>query len=304
MSAIADLTCAALTRLYWRGALSPVEVAQDVLARIERNAGLNAFLPIEPEPVLAAAKESEARWRAAAPLGAIDGVPASIKDNIWAKGLPTRRGSKTSNAKPAEADSPATARLREQGAVILGKTCMPEHGWIGACHSPLTGITRNPWNPEVTPVEPPGVTSGFHGLRVMPVSGLWQAPIQPCSGMQVLPRITAPCSRKRAVAGESASAGLASLVLEPRRVGRPLAQILSLIEAGTPSMAPSGAAARQRASDSLAAASTGSGSIGKNAFSPAFRSIRANKAWSARHRSGRQSRSSANLGPKVISLKA
>src|SRR5665213_1254629 len=151
MSAIADLTCAALTRLYWRGALSPVEVAQDVLARIERHAGLNAFLPIEPEPVLAAARQSEARWRAAAPLGAIDGVPASIKDNIWAKGLPTRRGSKTSDAKPAEADSPATARLREQGAVILGKTCMPEHGWIGACHSPLTGITRNPWNPEVTP---------------------------------------------------------------------------------------------------------------------------------------------------------
>ena len=54
-------------------------------------------------------------------------------------------------AAPAQADSPAVARLREQGAVILGKTCMPEHGWIGVCHSPLTGITRNPWNPEHTP---------------------------------------------------------------------------------------------------------------------------------------------------------
>src|SRR5665213_3998302 len=151
MSAIADLTCAALTRLYWRGALSPVEVAQDVLARIERHAGLNAFLLIEPEPVLAAATESEARWRAANPLGPIDGVPASIKDNIWAKGLPTRRGSRTSDVAPAQADSPAVARLREQGAVILGKTCMPEHGWIGVCHSPLTGITRNPWNPDYTP---------------------------------------------------------------------------------------------------------------------------------------------------------
>ncbi len=93
--------------------------------------------------------------------------------------------------------------------------------------------------------------------------------------MQVLPRITAPCSRRRAVAGESASAGLGSLVLEPRRVGRPLAQILSLIEAGTPSIAPSGAAARQRASDCLAAASTGSGSIGIKALNAACRSIRA-----------------------------
>lgn len=151
MTTIADLTCTGLTRAYWRGELSPVEVARDVLARIERHAALNAFLPIEPEAVLAAAALSEARWRRAAPLGAIDGVPATIKDNIWAKGLATRRGSKTSDATPAADDSPAVARLREQGAVILGKTAMPEHGWIGVCHSPLTGITRNPWNLEHTP---------------------------------------------------------------------------------------------------------------------------------------------------------
>ena len=151
MSAIADLTCTALTHAYRRGELSPVEVARDVLARIERHAALNAFLAVEADAVLAAAKNSEARWRAGAPLGAIDGVPASIKDNIWAKGLPTRRGSRTSDAAPAPADSPAVARLREQGAVILGKTTMPEHGWIGVCHSPLTGITRNPWNREHTP---------------------------------------------------------------------------------------------------------------------------------------------------------
>jgi len=151
MTAIADMTCAALTAAYRRGELSPVEVARDVLARIERHARVNAFLAVEADAVLAAAKESEARWRAGAPLSGIDGVPASIKDNIWAKGIPTRRGSKTSDAKPAQADSPAVARLREQGAVILGKTCMPEHGWIGVCHSPLTGITRNPWNPEHTP---------------------------------------------------------------------------------------------------------------------------------------------------------
>ena len=151
MNAIADMTCAALTRHYSRSELSPVEVARDVLTRIERHAALNAFLPIEPEAVLAAATESEARWRRGAPLGAIDGVPSTIKDNIWAKGLPTRRGSKTSDTTPAQADSPAVARLREQGAVILGKTTMPEHGWIGACHSPLTGITRNPWIPEHTP---------------------------------------------------------------------------------------------------------------------------------------------------------
>jgi aspartyl-tRNA(Asn)/glutamyl-tRNA(Gln) amidotransferase subunit A len=151
MSAIAELTCADLTSAYRRGALSPVEVARDCVARIAANAAINAFLPIEPAAVLQAAAESEARWRAGKPLGPIDGVPATIKDNIWAKGLPTRRGSKTSDPAPAQADSPAVARLREQGAVVLGKTCMPEHGWIGVCHSPLTGITRNPWNLEHTP---------------------------------------------------------------------------------------------------------------------------------------------------------
>lgn len=148
---IAELTSAELTGLYRRGDLSPVEAARDVLARIDANAAFNAFMPIMPEPVLQAAAESEARWRKGAPLGPIDGVPATIKDNIWLKGYPTRRGSKTTGTAAETADAPAVARLREQGAVIVGKTCMPEHGWIGACHSPLTGITRNPWNREVTP---------------------------------------------------------------------------------------------------------------------------------------------------------
>ena len=151
MAAIAELTCADLTVPYRRGAFSPVDVARDCLLRIEASAALNAFVAVAPESALAAAAQSETRWRAGSPLGPIDGVPASIKDNIWVQGLPTRRGSKTSDTALAPADSPAVARLREQGAVILGKTCMPEHGWIGVCHSPLTGITRNPWNPAYTP---------------------------------------------------------------------------------------------------------------------------------------------------------
>lgn len=148
---IADLTCAELTALYRRGALSPVEAARDVLARIEAVTHLNAFMPVKPEPVIEAAVASEARWRKGRPLGPLDGVPATVKDNIWLKGHPTRRGSKTTDDTPAAADSPAPARLRDQGVVFIGKTCLPEHGWIGVCHSPLTGITRNPWNRERTP---------------------------------------------------------------------------------------------------------------------------------------------------------
>jgi aspartyl-tRNA(Asn)/glutamyl-tRNA(Gln) amidotransferase subunit A len=79
-------------------------------------------------------------------MGLTDGLPATIKDIIDVKGLPTRKGSLTTPATPAPHDAPAVARLKEQGAVILGKTTTPEFGWIGVCHSPLTGITRNPWN--------------------------------------------------------------------------------------------------------------------------------------------------------------
>ena len=151
MTAIADLTGAELTQLYRRGAVSPVEVARDCLERIGLHAALNAFTVIAAKSALTQAAQSEARWRAGRPLGAADGLPATIKDNVPVKGLPNRRGAKTSDPNAATADAPAVTRLREQGAVILGKTCLPEHGWIGVCHSPFTGITRNPWNPDYTP---------------------------------------------------------------------------------------------------------------------------------------------------------
>ncbi len=151
MPGIADLSAAELTDAYRNGALSPVEVARDVLGRIEAAARFNAFLPIKPDQVVAAAGASERRWRAGAPLSPVDGLPATVKDNILQKGEPTRRGSRTGSPKPEPADAPAVARLREQGAVFVGKTTLPEYGWIGACHSPLTGITRNPWNPAHTP---------------------------------------------------------------------------------------------------------------------------------------------------------
>jgi aspartyl-tRNA(Asn)/glutamyl-tRNA(Gln) amidotransferase subunit A len=78
-------------------------------------------------------------------------VPATVKDNILAAGMPCRRGSATTGDALATEDAPAVARLREHGAPILGKTTLPEFGWIGACHSPLTGITRNPWHLDHTP---------------------------------------------------------------------------------------------------------------------------------------------------------
>ena len=151
MTDIQNLTAADMLRLYRRRDLSPVEVVRDALARIERfNPAVNAFNLVDADGALAQAKASEARWAKGEPQGLVDGLLATVKDNVLAKGWPTRKGSLTTDELPAAVDAPAVARLREQGAVILGKTTLPEFGWIGACHSPLTGITRNPWKLDRT----------------------------------------------------------------------------------------------------------------------------------------------------------
>jgi aspartyl-tRNA(Asn)/glutamyl-tRNA(Gln) amidotransferase subunit A len=147
-----NLTATALLEGYRARTLSPVEVAQAVLARIDKlNPRFNAFNLVS-ERLLEDAKASEARWAAGQPQGLLDGVPVSIKDLILTKGWPTLRGSKTIDPRgPWNDDAPATARLREHGALLIGKTTTPEFGWKGVTDSALTGITRNPWNPEKTP---------------------------------------------------------------------------------------------------------------------------------------------------------
>ena len=157
---MADLTqCTAtqLLGLYRSGQASPVEATQAVLQRIARlNPLLNAFCLIDESAAMASAHLSEARWQAHRRSGAdvlpLDGVPLSIKDLILSQGWPTLRGSKTVNPdQPWEVDAPVTARLREAGAVLLGKTTTPEFGCKGETNSLLTGISRNPWNTEHTP---------------------------------------------------------------------------------------------------------------------------------------------------------
>jgi aspartyl-tRNA(Asn)/glutamyl-tRNA(Gln) amidotransferase subunit A len=142
-----------LVARYREKTLSPVDATRAVLTRIDAlNPTLNAFNLVDHEGALAAAKASEARWASGKPLGPLDGVPTSIKDIVLTKGWPTLRGSKTVDpAGPWDEDAPAAARLRESGAVLLGKTTTPEFGWKGVTDSPLTGITRNPWNVAMTP---------------------------------------------------------------------------------------------------------------------------------------------------------
>lgn len=150
---LADYTAADLVQLYRTRQASPVEVASAVFARMDRLDGkINAFALQAPEVAALAARQSEDRWMRGAPCGPLDGVPVSIKDLILTRGLPTLRGSRTIDAnQPWDVDAPATARLREAGAVIIGKTNTPEFGCKGETNSPRTGYTRNPWNLAKTP---------------------------------------------------------------------------------------------------------------------------------------------------------
>ena len=148
MQEVSRLSATELLGLYRRRELSPVEATRAVLARIDaRNPAINAYCLVRGDEALAAARASERRWRAGEPAGLLDGVPTSIKDLLLTSGWPTLRGSRTiDEAGPWTVDAPAVARLREHGAVLLGKTTTPEFGWKAVTDSPLTGVTRNPWD--------------------------------------------------------------------------------------------------------------------------------------------------------------
>ncbi len=173
---LTQLSADTLIGLYRSGATSPVEVTQAVLARIARvNPQINAFCLVDEAAALQSARMSEARWQAhrssGASVGSLEGVPTSIKDLILTQGWPTLRGSRTVNPdQPWEVDAPVTARLREAGAVLLGKTTTPEFGCKGETNSPATGITRNPWNLSKTPGGSSGGTAAAVAAGLGPLS--------------------------------------------------------------------------------------------------------------------------------------
>ncbi|TMQ21440.1 MAG: amidase [Candidatus Rokuibacteriota bacterium] len=131
--------------------LSPVELTRATLERIERlDPALNAFCTVTADAALAAAREAEQAVMRGAPLGPLHGLPVSIKDLALTKGVRTMGGSYIFEHRVPDVDAPFVRRLREAGAVCVGKTTSPEFGWKALGDSPLTGVTRNPWNPAFT----------------------------------------------------------------------------------------------------------------------------------------------------------
>ena len=145
--AAADLAAAIARRK-----ISPVEVVDVVLARIEALERLNAYVTLDAEGARHAARAAErAVMRKGARLGPLHGVPFSVKDLVVTKGVRTTFGTPIYKDNVPTEDAPMVARLKAAGAIMIGKTNTPTFGWIGATHNPLFGATRNPWNLERTP---------------------------------------------------------------------------------------------------------------------------------------------------------
>ncbi|HEY1710603.1 MAG TPA: amidase [Rhizomicrobium sp.] len=167
-----EMTATELSAQYATRDLSPVEVATALLGRIEAlDAEINCFCLIDRNTTMDQAEASEERWLKGEQLSPLDGVPVAIKDLLITKGWPTLRGSLTVDPRgPWIEDAPTVARLKEAGAVMLGKTTSPEFGWKGSTDSPLTGITRNPWNRDKTPGGSSGGSSAALAARFAPLA--------------------------------------------------------------------------------------------------------------------------------------
>ncbi|KAA9166747.1 amidase [Amycolatopsis acidicola] len=146
-----ELTATELLRHYRESGLSPVEVTEAVLERIDRlEPELHALYAYHPEHARAAAKQSEQRWRTGT-AGPLDGIPLTLKENIATKGTPVPLGTAATELVPAAEDAPAAARVLEAGAVLLAKTTMPDFGMLTSGRSSFHTASRNPWDTSRTP---------------------------------------------------------------------------------------------------------------------------------------------------------
>src|SRR4030088_805198 len=152
VTSLHDLSAVDLIAGFRARQFSPSEVLQDVLAHIAVwEPHIKALSAFDPEGARATEKLSTERWERGEPAGPLDGVPATIKENIATKGVPVPLGAATTSLVPAAADAPPAARLREAGAVIFSKTTMPDYGMLSSGLSSFHPLTRNPWDLSKNP---------------------------------------------------------------------------------------------------------------------------------------------------------
>src|SRR5712664_764131 len=152
ITSLHDLSAVDLIAGYRAKQFSPSEVLEEVLAHIAAwEPHIKALYLFDPEGARATAKASTDRWQKGEPVGTLDGVPATIKDNVATKGQPIPLGAASVKLVPAERDAPPAARLREAGAIIFSKTTMPDYGMLSSGLSSFHALARNPWDISKNP---------------------------------------------------------------------------------------------------------------------------------------------------------
>jgi aspartyl-tRNA(Asn)/glutamyl-tRNA(Gln) amidotransferase subunit A len=152
ITSLHDLSAVDLIEGFKAGQFSPSEVLEDVLTHVAAwEPHIKALYAFDPDGARAVAKASTARWQNGEPMGLLDGVPVTVKDNIATKGVPIPLGAASVKQVPAERDAPPAARLREAGAVIFSKTTMPDYGMLSSGLSSFHPLTRNPWDLSKNP---------------------------------------------------------------------------------------------------------------------------------------------------------
>ncbi len=147
-----SLSATELVAGYLAARFTPLDALESVLDRIDGvNPLLNAVVTSDRAGALSAARESTRRYRDGKPLSGMDGVPITVKDNIPVKGMRSTWGSRLFSNFIPDKDELPIARLRQAGAIILGKTNCPEFTLQGYTDNALFGPTRNPWDLAMTP---------------------------------------------------------------------------------------------------------------------------------------------------------
>lgn len=158
-----DLSLAEAARRVRARELSPVDLVQAALARIrETDDDLRAYITVFEEQALQIGKAAEIMAAAGHDLGPLHGIPIALKDNIALRGTRTTAGSKVLGDWQPDADATIATRLRQAGAIFIGKTNMHEFAWGGTTANPHYGAARNPWNRERFPAG----SSGGSGVAV------------------------------------------------------------------------------------------------------------------------------------------
>lgn len=165
------LTAVELLGRLQRSEVTAVELAESALQRIDSLDGqINAFRQVDRENTLEMARAADERYRTWQTMGMLDGIPVAVKDAFDQISWTTRDGSKLTKDSPAKMDAPTVAACRRHGFVPVGKTTMPEFGWKAVTDSPLTGLTRNPWNLDKTPGGSSGGSAAAVAMGAVPLA--------------------------------------------------------------------------------------------------------------------------------------